>query len=81
VHAGLNDPEAWLSEVTQFFDMVNDEDRYLVEGIFAGARSSFAEPGPLSWLEREIHDFERYLARRMAKGMTGYYRTLSEAAD
>ena len=81
VHAGLNDPEAWLAEVAQFFDMVNAEDRFLVEGIFAGARSSFADPGPLSWLEREIHDFERYLARRMAKGMTGYHQTLAEAAD
>ena len=72
VYADLNDPEAWLAEVAQFFDMVNDEDRFLVEGIFQGARSGFAAPGPLSWLEREIHDFERYLARRMMTGMIGH---------
>lgn len=81
VHAGLNDPEAWLAEVEQFFDMVNAEDRFLVEGIFAGAQSSYAAPGPLSWLEREIHDFERYLAGRMTRGMAGHRSLTSEAAE
>ena len=26
----------------------------------------FALPGQLSWLEREIHDFQKYLAQRLA---------------
>ena len=81
VHAGLNDPEAWLSEVTQFFDMVNEEDRFLVEGIYAGARSSHAAPGPLSWLEREIHDFERYLAKRLTSDAAAQLPLTSEAAE
>ena len=38
-----------------------------VEGIYAGSRSSFAVPGQLSWLEREIHDFQKYLASRLTK--------------
>ncbi len=80
VHAGLNDQEAWLQEVKQFFDMVNAEDRFLVEGIFAGAQSSYAAPGPLSWLEREIHDFERYLAQRLASGMMTDGRVTMEIA-
>ena len=65
VHASLIDPELWISELVEFFDVVNAEDRQVVEGIYAGSRSGFAKPGPLSWLEREIHDFERYLARRL----------------
>ena len=48
---------------------MNEEDRFVVEGVHAGARSGFAAPGPLSWLEREIHDFQRYLARRLADGL------------
>lgn len=66
VHAEVGGDEAWLSELVSFFEHVNSEDRFVVEGIFAGSQSMFAEPGPLSWLEREIHDFIRYLAARLA---------------
>ncbi len=65
VHAGLDDPKRWLAETQQFFDMVNDEDRMLVEGIYRNTASRLAVPGPLSWLERELHDFQQYLARRL----------------
>jgi choline monooxygenase len=57
--------EAWVRDLVTFFDHVNSEDRGVVEGIYAGSRSGFAAPGPLSWLEREIHDFQKYLARRL----------------
>ena len=57
---------AWIGELVTFFEHVNKEDRQVVEGIYAGARSSFAAPVKLSWLEREIHDFQQYLARRLA---------------
>ncbi len=65
VHDSFDDPKAWLTETEAFFDMVNAEDRMVVEGIALGARSSLAIPGPLCWLEREIHDFQQYLARRL----------------
>lgn len=66
VHAALGDKrDAWLAEVTAFFDKVNAEDRFVVEGIHTGARAPLAKPGPLSWLEREVHDFARYLDRRL----------------
>lgn len=66
VDAGLTERDQWLDELIAFFDRVNAEDRSVVEGIFRGAQSGFAAQGPLSWLEREIHDFQRYLALRLA---------------
>lgn len=63
--------EAWISELVTFFEHVNTEDRQVVEGIYAGSRSGFATPGQLSWLEREIHDFQQYLARRLVPDNKG----------
>lgn len=65
VHASLGDLEARTAEFEAFFDRVNAEDRAVVEGIYESTASAFAEPGPLSWLEREIHDFQGWLARRL----------------
>ncbi len=59
---------AWVDELTTFFEHVNNEDRHVVEGIYAGSGASQAAPGPLSWLEREIHDFQKYLSRRLGDG-------------
>ncbi len=66
VHASLDDPEAWITEMIRFFTAVCEEDRRVVEGIHAGSRSPMASPGPLSWLEHEIHDLMGYLADRLA---------------
>ena len=65
VDKALDDKETWVADLVRFFDHVNTEDREVVEGIYAGARSDFAESGQLSWLEREIHDFQKYLSRRL----------------
>jgi phenylpropionate dioxygenase-like ring-hydroxylating dioxygenase large terminal subunit len=66
VHAALGSGlAAWTEEVLKFFDKVNAEDRFVVEGIHRGSASPLARPGPFSWLEREIHDFARYLDRRL----------------
>jgi len=58
----LEDPKGFLEETVGFFDKVNDEDRFVVEGIYKGALAPLSQGGPLSWMEREIHDFIRYLA-------------------
>ncbi|WP_317056943.1 aromatic ring-hydroxylating oxygenase subunit alpha [Roseovarius rhodophyticola] len=60
--------QAWIDDLVTFFEHVNTEDRQVVEGIFAGSAASQAAPGPLSWLEREIHDFQKYLSRRLGDG-------------
>jgi len=66
VLASLDDPEAAKRDLVAFFDQVNEEDRMVVEGIYQGAKAPLSRPGRLSWLEREIHDFIGYLARRLA---------------
>ncbi len=66
VNAALDDPIDWVSDLMKFFDTVNAEDRFVVEGISEGSRAPDARPGPLSWLEREIHDFMGYLASRLS---------------
>lgn len=66
VHAGLGDDLAkWTADTLAFFDIVNAEDKFVVEGIHRGSASPLARPGPFSWLEREIHDFAKYLDRRL----------------
>ena len=66
VHAALGDGlPAWLEETLVFFDKVNAEDKFVVEGIHRGSASPLARSGPFSWLEREIHDFSRYLDRKL----------------
>ena len=59
------DPDGLIAETTDFLDRVNEEDRFVVEGIFQGAQGALSQAGPLSWLERENHEFIQYLARRL----------------
>ncbi len=65
VYVGLDDPDAAVAELVGFFDQVNAEDRDVVEAIYANAAAPLAQPGRLSWLERELHDFHVYLAEEL----------------
>ncbi len=67
VLAASADPETLKAEIRDFLDRVNDEDRVVVEGIFRGASSPLASAGRLSWLERENHEFTRYLANQLRR--------------
>jgi choline monooxygenase len=67
VMESLNDPQPFVSELVDFFDRVNEEDRIIVEGLYQGTGAPLARPGRLSWLEREIHDFICYLDRNLAR--------------
>jgi phenylpropionate dioxygenase-like ring-hydroxylating dioxygenase large terminal subunit len=64
--AALDDPAKFVADTIAFFDKVNAEDKGVVMGIYQGAKAPLSRPGRLSWLEREIHDFIGYLARRLA---------------
>ena len=73
MHEALGETrDAWVKELVDFFDRVNAEDKFVVEGIFKGAKAPLASRGPLSWLEREIHDFARYLAKRLTPNQGTY---------
>ena len=65
VLAAQSNPETYIAETKTFLDAVQLEDKNVVEGIFAGAKAPLSSPGPLSWLERENHEFTQYLARRL----------------
>lgn len=56
-----------IAAVKAFLDEVQAEDKHVVEGIFKGAHAPLAQPGPLSWLEKENHDFTQYLARHLCR--------------
>ncbi len=65
------DPEPFLDETRRFLYEVQNEDRYVVEGIYKGICSPLGQPGPLSWLERENHEFTQYIARKLTKIIKG----------
>ena len=63
--ASIDDRDAYVGELVEFFEGVNAEDRNAVETIYQNAKGVLSEGGPLSWTERVLHDFARYLARRL----------------
>jgi phenylpropionate dioxygenase-like ring-hydroxylating dioxygenase large terminal subunit len=66
-YAEIPDHNAFAASLAAFFRKVNNEDRFVVEGIYCGSRAPLASSGRFSWLEREIHDFMKYLSRRLAR--------------
>lgn len=65
VLAASTDVEMLKQETRAFLERVNEEDRRVVEGIWRGAGAPLSSAGPLCWLERENHEFTRYLARQL----------------
>ena len=60
-----NNPDKYIKDTRNFLYKVQEEDRYVVEGIYKGVNSPLGKPGPLSWLERENHEFTQYIARML----------------
>ena len=59
--------QAAIDEQMDLIHQVNSEDRPIVENVFRATRSPHAVQGPLSYLERNLWDFARYLARRLCR--------------
>ncbi len=55
------DPDAYVAELLDLLNTVNAEDRPIVEGIFRAVHPSMTR-GPLSYLERNVYDFDRFIA-------------------
>jgi choline monooxygenase len=69
VVASLPDRDGFVRDTIAFFDKVNTEDKHVVEGIYQGAKAPLSKPGRLAWMEREIHDFMGYLARKLGPAL------------
>jgi len=61
-----SDRQAAIDEVMSLLHKVNGEDRPIVENVFRSTASPDAAQGPLSYLERNVWEFGRYLARRLS---------------
>ncbi len=65
------DREGKICAVLEFLQQVNAEDRPIVESVFRSTAAPGAAPGPLSYLERNVWEFGRYLARSLGPGALG----------
>ena len=65
--AAAGDKKAYIDEVMSLLHKVNSEDRPVVESVFRTTRSPEAVQGPLSYLERNVWQFGRYLARNLCR--------------
>lgn len=60
------DRDAYVADLLRLLNAVNSEDQPIVEGIRRAATGPQFPRGPLSYLERNVYDFDRYIARRLA---------------
>src|SRR3954449_993883 len=66
VLADQADPEAYVAKLLALLDLVNSEDRPIVEGVFGGVHNPNLRRGPLSYLERNVFQFDRYIDKALA---------------
>ena len=66
VLADQADPEAYVAKLLALLNLVNSEDRPIVEGVFRGVHNANLTRGPLSYLEQNVFEFDRYIARSLA---------------
>ena len=59
------DREKHIAGVKDLLIQVNSEDRPVVEGLFQATASASAKAGPMSHLERNVYEFDRYIARKL----------------
>jgi phenylpropionate dioxygenase-like ring-hydroxylating dioxygenase large terminal subunit len=63
--AATTDRQAVIDETMKLIHQVNGEDQPIVENVFKATRSPDAKQGPLSYLERNVWQFGRYLSRAL----------------
>jgi phenylpropionate dioxygenase-like ring-hydroxylating dioxygenase large terminal subunit len=61
VLAAAADADAYVARVLDLLDRVNGEDRAVVEGVMRGLGRTSVPDAPMSALERNVHEFHRYL--------------------
>lgn len=68
VLADQPDRDAYVTDLMALIDLVNSEDLPIVEGIRRSVDRPQFERAPLSYLERNVYDFDRYVSRRVGAG-------------
>ena len=56
--------DKWLSDLKNYMDVANGEDKVLVEALHQGTKSPILPPGTYHPIERNLWNFVRYLDRR-----------------
>jgi len=64
--AAQADPAAYVASVVTLLQDVNAEDQPVIEAVRRNANGRQFARGPLSYLERNVYDFDRYIARALA---------------
>jgi choline monooxygenase len=59
------DPDAYVADVIRLVNMVNAEDQPVVEAMQRSTASPQFAGAPFSYLERNVYDFDRYIATRL----------------
>lgn len=62
VLADQADADQYVAKLLTLLNLVNAEDRPIVEGVFRGVHHPDLQRGPLSYLERNVYDFDHYIA-------------------
>lgn len=65
VLADQTDPVLYTKALVELLSLVNAEDRPIVEGVYRGVQRDGVQRSPLSYLERNVYDFDRYVARAL----------------
>ena len=60
------DYQQWICDFKTYMDVANDEDKVLVEALHQGTRSPLLPKGTYHPIERNLWQFNRYLARKCA---------------
>ena len=63
--AAQDDPDAYIADVMKLIHQVNSEDHVIVEGLRASVHRPQFEGAPLSYLERNVWDFDQYIRNRL----------------
>ncbi len=58
-------PDSYVNKVMALVHRVNSEDKPVVEGLRRSVNGPQFDRAPLSYLERNVHDFDRYVATRL----------------
>lgn len=64
--AAQTNTDAYIAEVMDLIHLVNSEDHPIVEGIHRRVHNPQFERAPLSYLERNVYDFDTYVSSRLS---------------